>query len=294
MEDINYAELFGVEEAAEESQETAETSTEEMEEAETAEAEDNASAEESVTEEPEKPEKAEMSKEERAMHAAARRRAEMQEAIDKAKADAQAESKAQFDEIIKKMGIPHPTKKGETLATVEDLQEFSRLQATNKFQQKVKAGNLEPEDVDALLANAKAAQQPQPKAEDNRAAQEAARMKIDEEIRKIGEMDASVKSVRDLVSREDFPEINAYVQKGVNLVDAYKLVNFDKLTKSAQAAAQQQAVTHARSKAHLTGTTSRGSGAVTVPKDIAAMYKEMNPGMSDSEIQKHYNKYLNK
>ena len=48
-------------------------------------------------------------------------------------------------------------------------------------------------------------------------------------------------------------------------------------------------------KDHLTGTgTPQGTGAATVPPDVKAEYLAFNPDATDAEIQKHYNRYMEK
>ena len=89
-----------------------------------------------------------------------------------------------------------------------------------------------------------------------------------------------------------YPRFYELVKKGLDLVDAYKLANIDNLTQGMAQASRQAALNSARSKDHLSPTATRGAGAVTVPSDELALYRELNPGMSEAEIQKHYNRYL--
>jgi len=84
------------------------------------------------------------------------------------------------------------------------------------------------------------------------------------------------------------------VKKGNNLVDAFKLANYDTLTSSTAAASRQAAINAAQSKQHLSQTTTRGAGAVSVPADVKEAYRAFNPNATDAEIQQHYNKYVKK
>ena len=45
----------------------------------------------------------------------------------------------------------------------------------------------------------------------------------------------------------------------------------------------------AASKGHLTSTKQQGDGALSVPGDEMALFREFLPGASDAEIQKYYN-----
>ena len=90
-------------------------------------------------------------------------------------------------------------------------------------------------------------------------------------------------------------EFYALVQKGNSFLDAFRLANYDRLTAQAAEAAKQQAQNLSRSKDHLTATTGqRGGGAISVPPDELRMFRELNPGASEADIQAYYNKYKGK
>ena len=80
------------------------------------------------------------------------------------------------------------------------------------------------------------------------------------------------------------------MKKGNSLLDAFKLANFETLSQGAAARARQAAINAAQSKQHLAQTQTRGKGAVTVPSDVRELYRTMNPGVTDAEIQAHYSR----
>ena len=80
------------------------------------------------------------------------------------------------------------------------------------------------------------------------------------------------------------------VKKGNSLLDAFKLANFETLSQGTAARARQAAINAAQSKQHLAQTQTRGKGAVTVPSDVKELYRTMNPGVTDAEIQAHYSR----
>ena len=82
------------------------------------------------------------------------------------------------------------------------------------------------------------------------------------------------------------------VKRGYSISDAYRLANYDALTQRAAEASRQAAISKAKSKEHLTATTQRGAGAVSVPDDVKAEYLAFNPDATEAEIQKHYQKYM--
>ena len=89
-----------------------------------------------------------------------------------------------------------------------------------------------------------------------------------------------------------YGKIREKVKRGYSLEDAYYLVHRDELSEKQVASAKQSALNASSSKRHLESTTSRGTDSAYVPNDVKEMYRELNPGITDAEIAKHYNGYL--
>ena len=141
--------------------------------------------------------------------------------------------------------------------------------------------------------------------ERERAAAEAAerekafQAKVDAELAEIHKLDDSVSTLGDLLAMPNGQEFYALVQRGYSFYDAYCCVNRDRLYQKvrqseqlrAAEAARQQAAANARGKDHLNASPlARGAGADSVPKDEMALFKLLNPGASEAEIQAYYNK----
>lgn len=237
------------------------------------------------------------SKEERAVHAAERRRRETAAAISKARAEGEAAAKEKYDKLLRELKIPNPIFPGTSMTSAEDLSRYKDSVSTARFNSAAKQGKLTPEDFEAMLKQTPTAKKIEQLAkradEDMRQAQfRHIETKVNEEIAEISKLDPNIRSVSDLMAMPNYRDFYALVKKGNNFIDSYKLANFQSLINQRQNAAQQQALNSARSKTHLTGTTARGQGAVPVPEDEISLYRELNPGMSDAEIQRHYNSYI--
>lgn len=113
---------------------------------------------------------------------------------------------------------------------------------------------------------------------------------IQSQLRQISELDPEVKSLEDLTHTEQYGQLYALVRRGYTLLDAYKLANFDRLTRRAELAAAQRYRNALDGVRHLTATQTRGAGR-PVPADVAAQYRALNPGVSDGEIARHYQRY---
>lgn len=307
MEEKDYCELFGVEPEGAEEQDVAEPANgeelddegaEEQEVAEPAEEEVQDEGEQEQ-EEPEEDGK-KQTPQERARYAAIRRKAEAERdaAIKKAREDAQAAAQKSIEDAFASAGLVNPYTK-QPIKSKADFDEYrAKLEEDRKNRILKRVGMSEEEFdryVDSMPA-VKAAKERAAAAEaaERAAKEEQAKARIEEQMKTISELDPSIKKLEDLTKMENYQEFYALVKRGNSLSDAFKLVNYDKITRRIAAGAAQADRNAAASKAHLTRTAPRGRGSATVPPEIRAEYKAFMPDATDAEITAHYNKYLKK
>ncbi len=233
-------------------------------------------------------------------YAAARRKAEAERdaAVLKAREDSAAETTRQFEETLGSLGLMNPYTK-QPIKTVADMKAYQQGRQDEAKRRLMAAGNMTEEQYNQYVADlpeVKAARES--KAASDEAAQKVmaneARAKLDSQMAEISALDPEIRTVEDLKNMENYDRFYALVKKGNSLIDAYKLANMDKLTAGNTAAARQAAINSANSKNHLDRTTTRGAGTVTVPREVAAEYRAIMPGITDAEIAAHYNKYKTK
>ncbi len=231
-----------------------------------------------------------------AQFAAARRKAEAERdaAVEKARTDAQEEARRTIDEAFKNSGLVNPYTKKPITSKAEYDEYRQRFDAERKARVLKKSG-MSDEEFDAFvndLPEVKQAKEAQQAAE--RARQEAneaqARVKVDEQLKEIGRLNPNIRELKDLAAMETYPKFYELVKKGNTLVDAYRLANFEALTSSAAAATRQAAINNLQGKQHMGQTKERGAGAMSVPAEVKEMYRALNPGATDAEIQAHYNR----
>lgn len=125
--------------------------------------------------------------------------------------------------------------------------------------------------------------------------QETQRM-MDEDLKLIQKIDSSITSLEDVFKSENYAQMLDYVEKNhMRLPDAFKLVNFDKLTQKKSAAAKQAAINSARGKGHMVPTGSNSvdeSGLVDIPDELLNAFKSGYPDLSPLELKKKYNQTL--
>lgn len=307
MSDINYNEVFGIEESeniqsvADSDDNTAELEGEK--EQNTAESVVSDTQASDIDKEPEnnsgESEDSEVkvqSKEENSKFAAARRKAELER--DKAIADANAQAQKTIDDAFKSMGLMNPYTQKPITSKAEYDEYKKRFDEERKNSILNKTGMSESEldsFVNSLPAVKQAKEAERQALEAKRQAEESyAKQKLEEEISIIGTYNPDIKSLSDIAKHQSFEKVRDLMNKGYSLVDAYRVANFDDITRGNVAAAKQSAINSARSKQHLVSTSVKGDGGVEVPSDIAEMYKVFNPDVSDAEIRAHFAKQIKK
>lgn len=228
-----------------------------------------------------------LTKEQRRENAARRRQAEQQAAIDNALAEERAKRDTELAGILKNMGLKDPDT-GDPIESVAQLKAFQKKQADAAMQKRLREGKLTERDIARVVADQMEQSQQQTQRQQEQA---AARQRINDELAQIMEMDKSITCVGDLLTMPGAEEFKKKVDKGYSFLDAFTLVRGPELQKAKAEAIKQSALNNARGKEHLHATGGgRGTGAVTVPKDVLAMYRVFNPGATDAQIQAHYNK----
>ena len=112
------------------------------------------------------------------------------------------------------------------------------------------------------------------------------------DVAELQKLEPALKTVNDLEKLEGFDKIVQLVQEnGLDMVTAYKAVNFGRATQASQAAGKQAAINAAKGKNHLAahdGQAQPGTQKV-MSESMLHLAKEAFPDKSDAEIQKLYN-----
>lgn len=240
-----------------------------------------------------------LTEEQRRDNAAQRRRQEqeaaIQQAVNAALEQERARSKGEWDAFFKRANLKN-TITGAPISSLEEFQKWETDFKAAKLERDLKAGKLTKEALDDAIRDNPTVKQMQAdvdqrKAEKEKATAAETQAIIAAEIAEIHKLDPSINTMADLLKMPNAKEFYAYVQKGNSFIDAYYLVNRAKIEEQTAEAAKQQAIANARSKDHLNATgTARGAGAVTVPADELELFKLLNPGATEAEIQAYYNK----
>lgn len=240
----------------------------------------------------------EQTPEERREHAARRRRQEQDRAIREAVEAALAEQKKldeqKWSDFFRRAKLKN-TMTGEQINSFEEFGAWADAFEAEQMQRELQEGKLTPETLKRVIADnptVRRAEELLRREENERRAREdaAAAKRIEAEIAEISKLDPSIRSTADLLNMPRAQEFYEYVRRGNSFLDAFYLVNRERLAAQAAEAAKQQTLSSVRSREHLTATGSgRGAGAQGVPADELAMFRLFNPDASEEDIQRFYN-----
>lgn len=210
------------------------------------------------------------------------------------------EAQARIDrQIAQRFGQYKNPATGKNIATLDDYFAAMDAQAEQSRQEAIDrmTANQSREQQEALrqiLAN-----DPE-KRRLNARVQELEQKQLDEQagaafnrdFAELQKLEPALKTVNDLEKLDGFDKIVQLVQeKGLDMVTAYKAVNYGRATQASQAAGKQAAINAAKGKNHLAahdGQAQLGTQKV-MSESMLNLAKEAFPDKSDAEIQKLYN-----
>ena len=217
-------------------------------------------------------------------------------AVAAARQEEQAAAAQRLKDFFARAGLKNPMDGNKPITTMEEFDAWQRQFEAEQLNRRLKAGQLTQEDLQKLIASSPEMQQIRQQQEAARQKAEAERkaaekQRIDAELAEIRKLDPAAGSLQDILRMETGKDFAARVRQGYSFLDAFRAANFDRLLNGAANAAKRQE-TLQRSKQHMQPQgKGKGQGAPSVPADVMRMYKEINPGMTDAEIQKHYARY---
>ena len=113
--------------------------------------------------------------------------------------------------------------------------------------------------------------------------------RVTAELEEIRQMDPEMEDLGCILRSESGERFRRYVRRGLSFVEAYTLAARDRLNDIREDRAREAARVKAASKDHLNATTSTGLGALPVPGDEMALFRELMPDAAEAEIRRYYN-----
>jgi len=241
--------------------------------------------EEPIEEQPEQPEVQNVEMDRNAIFAEARRTAE---------ANARKAQKAIDEEYVRRFGHLKNPETNQPIRSQADYLAALDAQERVKARAQLEQQGVDPSVLDNAINNALANNPAirQAEAVMQQAKQEQIFGQIGAEVGILHQIDPSINTVFDVPP--DVVNIVTRSNGNINLVDAYKIANFGKVSQNQQAAIKQQAINQAKGKQHLSpvnGVSTPDEG-VEIPESELAIWKEAFPDASKAELRKKYNQTL--
>lgn len=240
-----------------------------------------------VVEEPVEPEGAEVQEpaapaiDENAIYAAARRAAER-------------DMNGLNERVTSRFGNMKNPETGKPILTANDYFDALEAQERVNARQQMQQQGVSPELLAQLIASDPTIRQAQQVLREN-TLREGER-EMNDQIRKISEIDPSVKSLDDIFKMDTFQKFDNYVRNhGYNLVDAFYLANRENLSQKDVAATKQAAINAAKGKSHMTpvgGGAPSSEAEVDIPENERSIWEMAYPDLSYKELKTKYNKSL--
>lgn len=207
------------------------------------------------------------------------------EAAEKRAADLDAMYARQFG------GYNNP-ETGQPIRSARDYAEALAAQERMQARQKLQENNIDPSLIDNMIANSPAVR----RAEEATAELNTikAQQQVDRDIEEVIKLDPSLSSKEELLQDPLLPQMLERVRSGMSFVDAYKIVNFERLSEAKTAAAKQSVVNQVKGQSHLTngkGVNVKETGE-DIPASMVETFKEQFPGKTMAELKALYNKAI--
>ena len=231
-----------------------------------------------------------------AVYADIRRKAEAEARV-KATAEAQRLAQAEVDKVFAGMGLTDPYT-NKTIRTKAEYDAYKTRHDSETISKELGKAGISREAMDAIIDSHPAVLQAKTAAKAYEAAQRsaqenAAKSRFESQLSEISKIDPAIKTAEDLMGLPNIDAIKGYTKKGLSIVEAYKLANIDNLTGKKAEAAAQTAYNKAASKDHLTSTSVRGQGEISMPRQQLEWYRKIT-GKTDKQIREDYAKHVKK
>ena len=200
---------------------------------------------------------------------------------------------AQIDAMYaKQFGGYNNPETGQPIRSAQDYMNAMAAQERLQARQKLQENNIDPSIIDNLIANSPVVRQAE--AQMAELTNMRAQQEVERDIAEVLKLDPTLTSKDAIMNDPSFPQVLEKVQSGMRLVDAYKLVNFDRLSSSKTAAARQAVVNQVKGQAHLSNAPGilANDTLEDIPASMLEDFKDLFPGKSTKELKALYNKTL--
>lgn len=182
---------------------------------------------------------------------------------------------------------------GKKIETYQDYLQAVEYQKTESRKQMLQEKGIDPKIIEQFVNDSPAMRQAQQILEERN--REEANRKLESDLKAISEFAPEIATFEDLEKHESCADVISYVEKGLSLVDAFKLANFNRLSAKTTEAAKQAAINQAKSKGHMETTNSVSVGMdnlMPIPDTVLPAWRNAYPGLSMEQLTQKYNSVM--
>lgn len=215
------------------------------------------------------------------LYAAARRRAE---------ADLEKKIQLRDAEFARRCQGQVNPKTGKPITNEREYWEALDAQAEIQQRNQLKEAGVDDTLVNMFIANQQAAKEAEQLRQTVEQIQQSeilrdGEAKLTSQLKEISKLDPAIKQFDDLTKMENFPLFDQLVkERGMDLVSAYKVANFEAATQKRAAAAKQAALNAVNGKNHLQPTGNQGTAEEAISEDRINAMKEFFPNATRAEL----------
>ncbi len=180
---------------------------------------------------------------------------------------------------------------GQPIRSAQDYSEAMAAQERINAREQMQQNGIDPNMIDNLIANSPAVREAQAVTAELNNYKVQQMMEAD--FAEVMKFDPSMSSKEDILNDPSYGVAVDYVRShpGTRFSDAYKIVNFDRLSSSKEAAVKQQTINQVKGKNHLaTGAAINVNDTEEdIPANMVSQFKDMFPEKSMKELKALYN-----
>lgn len=180
---------------------------------------------------------------------------------------------------------------GQPIRSAKDYSEAMAAQERMNAREQMQQNGIDPTMIDNLIANSPAVREAQAVTAELNNYRVQQMMEAD--FAEVMKFDPSMSSKEDILNDPSYGVAVDYVRShpGTRFSDAYKIVNFDRLSSSKEAAVKQQTINQVKGKNHLaTGAAINVNDTEEdIPANMVNQFKDMFPEKSMKELKALYN-----
>lgn len=185
---------------------------------------------------------------------------------------------------------------GQPIRGAQDYFDALAAQERMATREELRQNNVDPSLIDKMIANSPVMRQAQAATAELNSIK--SQQLIEDDVKEVMRIDPSLSSREDFFKDPSVVQAVNYIQghpeRKLRLSEAYKIVNFDRLSSSKTAAAKQAVINQVKGQSHL----ANGNGlnvqdtSEDIPANMLDSFKDMFPDKSMKELKVLYNKTL--